>query len=71
MNDGICNARTRFASLKHRDPFIPFQIVMTSGDRYLIEDPDDLSRSAKSNLHYYFPEVDKFVFIANAIRSRL
>ena len=25
--------------LKNREPFIPFRIVMTSGDRYLIEDP--------------------------------
>ena len=38
--------------LKRRDPFLPFLIVMTSGDRYLIEDPDALA-IATSQLHYY------------------
>ncbi|HVT80329.1 MAG TPA: hypothetical protein VHM90_06695 [Phycisphaerae bacterium] len=28
--------------LKHKDPFSPFNIVMGSGDKYLIEDPDML-----------------------------
>jgi hypothetical protein len=28
--------------LKHKDPFAPFNIVMGSGDKYLIEDPDML-----------------------------
>jgi hypothetical protein len=34
--------------LKRRDPFAPFRIIMASGDRYLIENPD-----ATSQLHYY------------------
>jgi hypothetical protein len=38
--------------LKHRDPFNPFRIVMASGDKYLIEDPDGLA-VASSQLHYY------------------
>jgi len=38
--------------LKRCEPFIPFQIVMTSGDRYLIENADALAISA-SQLHYY------------------
>ena len=38
--------------LKRRDPFTPFQIVMASGDRYLIENPDALAISS-SQLHYY------------------
>ena len=38
--------------LKRRDPFVPFTIVMTSGDRYLIEHPDALA-IATSQLHYY------------------
>ena len=25
--------------LRHRQPFLPFNVVMTSGDRYLIDDP--------------------------------
>ena len=38
--------------LKRHDLFAPFRIVMTSGDRYLIEDPDALA-IATSQLHYY------------------
>ena len=38
--------------LKRREPFVPFRIVMTSGDRYLIENPDALA-IATSQLHYY------------------
>jgi hypothetical protein len=28
--------------LKHKEPFQPFKIVMSSGDKYLVEDPDML-----------------------------
>ncbi len=38
--------------LKRQDPFRPFHIAMTSGDRYLIENPDALAIAA-SQLHYY------------------
>ena len=38
--------------LKRHDPFVPFQILMASGDRYRIEDPDALA-IASSQLHYY------------------
>jgi hypothetical protein len=38
--------------LKRQDPFVPFRIVMASGDRYLIENPDALA-IATSQLHYY------------------
>lgn len=38
--------------LKRREPFAPFRIVMTSGDRYVIENPDALA-IATSQLHYY------------------
>ena len=38
--------------LKRSDPFVPFRIVMASGDRYAIEDPDALA-IASSQLHYY------------------
>jgi hypothetical protein len=40
--------------LKRRDPFAPFQIVMASGDRYVIEDPDALAIGT-TQLHYYPP----------------
>jgi hypothetical protein len=48
--------------LKRREPFVPFQIVMTSGDRYTIEDPDALA-IATSQLHYFLPRSDKAVHI--------
>jgi pyridoxine/pyridoxamine 5'-phosphate oxidase len=38
--------------LKRQDPFAPFRILMTSGDRYVIDDPDALA-IATSQLHYY------------------
>ena len=38
--------------LKRQDPFVPFEIIMTSGDRYRIEDPDAMA-IATSQLHYY------------------
>ncbi|MCY2950454.1 MAG: hypothetical protein NTU53_00555 [Planctomycetota bacterium] len=38
--------------LKRQEPFSAFRIVMSSGDRYLVEDPDALA-IATSQLHYY------------------
>jgi hypothetical protein len=38
--------------LKRQEPFVSFQIVMTSGDRFRIENPDALA-VATSQLHYY------------------
>jgi hypothetical protein len=38
--------------LKRQAPFQPFRIVMASGDRYMIENPDALA-IATSQLHYY------------------
>jgi hypothetical protein len=38
--------------LKRREPFAPFEIVMNSGDRYRIDNPDALA-VASSQLHYY------------------
>lgn len=49
--------------LKKQEPFSPFQIVMLSGDRYRIENPDALA-IATSQLHYY-PRV------GNGIHMRL
>ena len=46
--------------LKNKEPFLPFMIVMTSGDRYLIEDPDGLAVGG-SQLHYYPPKSDRAV----------
>jgi hypothetical protein len=38
--------------LKRRDPFSAFRIVMASGDRYLIDNPDALAVAA-TQVHYY------------------
>jgi hypothetical protein len=46
------NTLDTIRDLKRKDPFIPFRIVLTSGDRYLIEDPDALA-IATAQIHYY------------------
>ena len=46
--------------LKARTPFKPFRIVVASGDRYLIENPDALAIGS-SQLHYYLPRSDRAV----------
>jgi hypothetical protein len=38
--------------LKRQEPFVSFEIVMSSGDRYVIDNPDALAIAA-SQLHYY------------------
>jgi hypothetical protein len=38
--------------LKNREPFSPFRIVMTSGDRCLIEDADALAIGTQQLLYY-------------------
>jgi hypothetical protein len=48
--------------LKHREPFVPFFLVTTSGDRYPIENPDNLAMG-KTELSYYFPGSDRFVHL--------
>jgi len=48
--------------LRMREPFEPFRLVTTSGDKYLVESPDNLA-IGQSQLFYYFPSSDRFVFI--------
>jgi hypothetical protein len=48
--------------LKHREPFLPFTIVMTSGDRYIIEDPDAMAIGS-SQIFYYLPRSSKFLLL--------
>lgn len=48
--------------LKDRSPFVPFEIVVTSGDRYLIERGDNLVEM-KSEYFYAFPSGEDFVFL--------
>jgi hypothetical protein len=49
-------------TLKHREPFVQFNILLNSGDRYLVENPDLLA-VGKSELAYYFPRSNRVVFI--------
>jgi len=46
---------------KDRDPFVPFQIVLTSGDRYLIESGANLVE-LNTEFFYASPKKDGFVF---------
>jgi hypothetical protein len=48
--------------LKGQEPFSPFSIVTSSGDRYTIERPGNLVEM-KSELFYAFPGGDRFVLI--------
>jgi hypothetical protein len=54
------NSLDTILDLKRREPFAPFLVVMSSGDRYLIENPDALAIGS-SQLHYYLPRTDKVV----------
>ena len=40
--------------LKRQEPFTPFRVIMASGDRYVIDNPDALAVSS-TQLHYYPP----------------
>ena len=43
---------------RSRDPFVPFRITMTSGERYTIENPELLA-FGKSQLVYCLPHSDR------------
>jgi len=53
MAEDVTTADT-IRDLKNREPFVPFRIIMTSGDRYLIDDPDALAIGGQQ-LFYYPP----------------
>jgi tRNA A37 threonylcarbamoyladenosine synthetase subunit TsaC/SUA5/YrdC len=48
--------------LKAREPFVPFNIVMASGDKYLIEYCDNLVEM-KTEYFYAAPGSDSFVLL--------
>jgi hypothetical protein len=50
--------------LKARDPFVPFRIALTSGDKYLIEHGGKLVEM-KSEFFYALPGGEDFVFLRN------
>ncbi len=45
-----------------RKPFVPFVIVLTSGDRYEVPAPHMVALG-QSQLHYCFPNTDRFAHI--------
>jgi len=48
--------------LKHRDPFTPFRVVMTSGDSHTVQDPDLLAMN-ESQLVYCFPHSSRVLYL--------
>jgi hypothetical protein len=48
--------------LKRREPLHSFSVVLTSGDRYVIENGEDLVEM-KSELFYALPGGERFVFL--------
>jgi hypothetical protein len=48
--------------LKNRDPFAPFRIVLTSGDKYLIERGENLVELV-TEFFYATPGGERFAFI--------
>ena len=62
MPDKSENLLNAIRDLKRRKPFEPFRMVMASGEKYLVENPDNFAFGA-SEIFYFFPHSDKFVFI--------
>lgn len=53
---------TAILEAKNREPFKPFRIVVSSGDKYLIESPGNLVEM-NSEFFYAMPDGDSWVFI--------
>ena len=53
---------TTIRELRAHDPFVPFTIVMTSGDRYKIDVPNNLVEM-RTELFYAYPGSDRFVLM--------
>lgn len=56
------NTLDTIRDLIRKDPFVPFGIVMTSGDRCTIDNPEGLAVGG-SQLHYYRHRSDKAVHL--------
>ena len=62
---GSMNVVSAILDLKGRDPFVPFNIVMTIGDRYRIESGENLVEM-KTEFFYARPGGESFVFLRKA-----
>jgi hypothetical protein len=56
------NVVSAILELKGRERFVPFRIVLTSGDKYLIESGDNLVEM-KTEFFYAAPGGESFVFL--------
>ena len=56
------NIVSAILDLKNRDPFVPFRVVLTSGDKYLIESGENLVEM-KTEFFYATPGGERFTFI--------
>jgi hypothetical protein len=56
------NTLDTIRDLTHRVPFVPFRIVMTSGNRYTIENPETMAIT-ETQIHYYLPKSDKVIHL--------
>ena len=55
--------------LRKRDPFIPFRIVMSSGEKYVVDNPDAMA-FGETQLFYCFPKSDRVAWLRfNQIES--
>ena len=59
---GSMNVVSAILELKGRDPFVPFVIVMTSGDKFRIERGENLVEM-KTEFFYARPGGESFVFL--------
>jgi hypothetical protein len=59
---GRTNIIDAISELKHVDPFVPFRILLTSGDKYLIETGENLVE-LHSEYFYARPGGESFVFL--------
>jgi hypothetical protein len=50
------------SDLKEREPFVPFRIILASGDKYLIESGSNLVEM-NSEFFYALPGGESFVFL--------
>jgi hypothetical protein len=48
--------------LKHRDPFTPFRVVMSSGESYTVEHPDLLAMN-ENHLVYCLPRSNRVIYM--------
>lgn len=59
------NIVSAILDLKGREPFVPFRIILTSDDRYLIENGSNLVE-LKHEFFYAQPGGESFVFLRKA-----